>query len=77
MSPKADLAPPVVSRRLRRVGTLSRLRAEDRLSAKIDMSAAAVTARLGKVSALRRFCLALVRIGRDNGLGSAARGSDR
>jgi hypothetical protein len=53
--------PGEVTRRLRRLAELADLRPERRLDAKVDRSAAAITLRLRRVSALRAFCVELGR----------------
>ena len=63
-----DMSPKAVGDRLRELCRLSDLRTESRLATKVDMSSAAVSRRLRKVSELRRVCLDLQRLGAANGL---------
>jgi hypothetical protein len=60
-----DVEPGVVEERLREASRLAgSLRIADRLSAKIDLTDAAVTARLREASDLLQLCLALAEAGR-------------
>ena len=68
-----DLDARAVEERLRQASQLAgHLRVEDRLSAKIDLGDAAVTARLKEASDLLALCLALAEAGR----GSARQGAE-
>ena len=58
-----DMSPPAVSARLRLVGSLSDLRLERRLDAKLDMTPSGVAGRLREVSELLLACHALARAG--------------
>jgi hypothetical protein len=57
-----------VTERLRRIGRESNLSSSQRLTAKVDLSPAAVTNRLRIQSQLRDACLRWIRIGQLNGL---------
>ncbi len=54
--------PGEVTGRLQTLAELADLRLERRLDAKVDRSAAAITLRLRRVSALRDFCFELGRV---------------
>lgn len=64
-----DLSARAVTERLRRASDATSLASERRLDYKLEMSPRGITARLQKVEMLRRFCMELVRIGEQNGVG--------
>ena len=63
-----DMSRSAITARIREVADRADLRAELRLVHKLDMTPAGITARLAAVESLRRLCVALGEIGRNNGL---------
>lgn len=59
-----SMSPEALTERLRIASDLADLRTERRLHGKIDMSAAGILARLREVEQLRRTCLGLARLRR-------------